>query len=939
MPDLVKEFNFSGTWFSSVDPIKIGPENFAELENYRYGENGVERVAGYSKINTTALTANYRGRSGFQLKTPHSTASYVLIQEYNADLSGSVVKSNTTAIPNQGDFNGTAVHTDASGAGLGRFSEFPSFQVGYCNGVEACVWAGDEMRAAAFVRMASISGLTPTAPVNFTKMINNTLQDTDEVVTLNGSNLEFLIGSTRPLKGFKAYVKTTNGTTSTLSGYLWNGSAWDAVSNLSDGTASGGVTMAQSGIVSFDSTVSTAKVAYIEGMLLYFYRFVISAGSTTLYHVTVDAPFQDIVDVWDGVYRTCIQFQVERSGVFGDFTLEINEPSSIQYPIVAELGGIDSSDKVVLVFEERMCGINWSIIAGLGNNKAASATVKYWNGSSYTTVGTVYDGTEASSKSLNQSGIMSWNPPAETSEHPRQIFGVYGYAYEISWDSTLDGKSATGTHTGSGNASTLTDSAQEWITNQLAGLTITNVTDGSSGPITANTDTTVTASLSGGSENDWDTSDVYTIAPFKAGVSVDYVSGIPAQKSIGPYKFSLLYKNRVMLCSDVVGKEEHRVDYGAMGTADVFNGDDSSDLGKSLYFGGGGKLTGGARIYNRFGASILDTALLFMETSTFLLNGTMPEDFQIYRISSNYGCPAPLTISTAEVGFEVSQDALRNIALWLSYQGPVLFDAAVVFPIPGIEQYFDSRKSVCINFDAIENARAWFDPVHMEWNLGIPSGSGQTTINTWLTLDLQRKRWYKRNINDAEWPQMGVQVEDTHGKKYVYGHLDTGYLVRLDDGTTWAGNEISYKIKTADILPFETTWLQSRVTHFKLLTQVPDFIDQAPTASITITVKHYKDGETVGESLEDIVISKSDYMEDHPLVDENDDVILVNGEELTLNYFNSVRHLRKSQPTSLHGWSHQFEFGLSSDSYDYVANYSRNLLAWAIQVEEVREDL
>ena len=75
----------------------------------------------------------------------------------------------------------------------------------------------------------------------------------------------------------------------------------------------------------------------------------------------------------------------------------------------------------------------------------------------------------------------------------------------------MDVKGFNGTHTGSNNASTLTDSSATFTTNELVGLTVYNVTDNSSGTITANTATTVTASLSGGTDNDWDTEDVYFI--------------------------------------------------------------------------------------------------------------------------------------------------------------------------------------------------------------------------------------------------------------------------------------------------------------------------------------------------------------------------------------------------------------------------------------------
>lgn len=58
----------------------------------------------------------------------------------------------------------------------------------------------------------------------------------------------------------------------------------------------------------------------------------------------------------------------------------------------------------------------------------------------------------------------------------------------------------------------MTDAAAHFIAGELVGLTIVNVTDGSSGVITANTVTTVTvAALAGGTLNVWTIGDTYTI--------------------------------------------------------------------------------------------------------------------------------------------------------------------------------------------------------------------------------------------------------------------------------------------------------------------------------------------------------------------------------------------------------------------------------------------
>src|SRR3990172_1439153 len=69
-----------------------------------------------------------------------------------------------------------------------------------------------------------------------------------------------------------------------------------------------------------------------------------------------------------------------------------------------------------------------------------------------------------------------------------------------------------GYHTAVTSPTVMTDSNKTtWVASQWVGATIVNVTDGSSGTITANTTTTVTATLTGGTDNDWDTNDVYKI--------------------------------------------------------------------------------------------------------------------------------------------------------------------------------------------------------------------------------------------------------------------------------------------------------------------------------------------------------------------------------------------------------------------------------------------
>jgi len=81
----------------------------------------------------------------------------------------------------------------------------------------------------------------------------------------------------------------------------------------------------------------------------------------------------------------------------------------------------------------------------------------------------------------------------------------------------------SGTHDGAANAAVLTDSTASWTTNEWVDYWIKNTTDGSVALITANTATTITGVLYGGTDNDWDISDAYEI---QVGLNPDAGQGI-----------------------------------------------------------------------------------------------------------------------------------------------------------------------------------------------------------------------------------------------------------------------------------------------------------------------------------------------------------------------------------------------------------------------------
>jgi len=756
------QFKFDGAWKPAQDPSEIGPTNFQVLQNIRYAKGAphLEGVSGYTKINTTAITTYTTIKNGIQLKNDFGTTkSYVLVQA--EDSSGNTrVYKNTTAIPSAGNFTATQVHSDASGAGLGRFSEAPNGNVIYCNGKENYIWAGDYMPIGALF-LCDDSALAN--PRNYTEAVKDNLSAAGHKFTVAAATTDyFLLMTRRPISGVHFTVSDANATASSLTANVYTTAGWAAVAAASDGTADGGASLAQSGTYSFTSTVDDAVPFHFEGLYMYAYRFVLSAGSAGISHITVNAPWQEVIDLWDGIPRQPYHFAVSRSGKYDDRTAHVYSASDMDTPIGAELDGLTTSDDIIVMFEERMAAVRFTMLGSLVNDEAATLTAKYWDGDSWADL-TETDGTSDGTDTFSQSGLVSWIVPAHTLEFPKTIQGKTGYAYQFTVSATL-----TGTYDDS------TDS-----------------------------------------------------------VFVDVVTGIPAQYQIPPFKFPSEFKNRVLLCGYIDGDEGNRVDYGPANYANAFNGNESSMGGvQSLYFGDSDPLTCGVSLYNRYGSSTFEVWLAFKNTKTYQLKGSSPDPesdpWQIDKVSNNIGCPAPLTLVTAELGFEVSEAAKRNIAIWVSASGPYAYDGAILYPIKGIENYFDPNNSECINWSYIDTSTAWYDSVYHEYNLIIPTG-GATAPNTWLVLDLKRQEWFEKTTGAASMVRCGFEVVDSNGAQYIYGGTATGFMMRLEYGTSWSGTGITQKLVTGDFYPSENVWHKTLLRRLKLVAKK---ISEAHTVTI-----------------------------------------------------------------------------------------------------------
>ena len=684
------------------------------------------------------------------------------------------------------------------------------------------------------------------------------------------TNTGMLLFTTRPATSFYFLMKSRNVQTSAMRFLYWGGESFINVKSslYTDGTDNSGKTLGRDGRFELDSDIDidNMKPFHFGGLYLYCYYMEPTEASVEIINITAGIPFQTCKDNWDGIYRQPILCRVWRNknSKFEDFTLQVNKDSDTNNPMGAILDGLSTDDYMEVMFEERMSAMWFDILAGKENHAATSAlTCQYWDGGDYATVSVLRDESLSSSVTLAKSGLLSWNPPSESAESKKSIDGKKGYAYKFKPTVKLSGEypieytsngiwfksnydpsntpyddiiddNATGTPWADagfavGDTIEISGSAyndEQFNVCEVSGnvLRVKNDdgTGHSSGMLLIPEDKghDITIKISGTDR-----------------LQIDRITGVPAPLTVKPFKFSVLFKNSLLQCGYVVGNQGNRVDFTPPAMPDVYNGALSSQDGRqSLYFGGQDELTSGTQIYNRIGANIHTIAIMHKRGETYLLDGTGPDDYRIFTVSTRVGNPAPNTLDVAELGYEVTENERMNIAIWLSNSGPVIFDGVNIYPVwDDIRNYFDPNDSSFVGVSNIESAVGKVDQTHLRYHLIIPNAS------LWFVYDLRRRRWTKRT-GMTYYPKVLISVRDRYGAQYLYGCCDDGYMRRIDNGTTWDGTAITYVVEPGELLLTKDLWDVALIRNFKMWNK------RLTEGSAAVTVAHYADTSTTATS-------------------------------------------------------------------------------------------
>ena len=253
------------------------------------------------------------------------------------------------------------------------------------------------------------------------------------------SALYWLVGSPMRLTGTKYYTLQANSEPATLSVWNWTGGAWTALSmpdtSYTDATSG----LQADGWVTWPDNTEAQK-RYIEGLSLYWYKFQLSNGETSVYKVTCTGPFQEVPNIWDGGSTVVADFRVySPTEAVKDFTDEVNDDTTEFY---ADISCLPSAGYVLIGFTEPQQGIYPRVLAGSENTTTANLTVYFWNGNEFEELRALADGTSYTTPtpiSIVQSGAIAWQPTDIGTEFEKQLDeSAPLYWYKLQWDATLD---------------------------------------------------------------------------------------------------------------------------------------------------------------------------------------------------------------------------------------------------------------------------------------------------------------------------------------------------------------------------------------------------------------------------------------------------------------------------------------------------------------------
>jgi hypothetical protein len=427
-------FLFNGRWQPAENPLHIVENGYRDIQNLRKDGDRLRGVSGHSKITSAKPNATYYlPRAGYHYRKDQPQESHILLQAWDSTETDARLYRATSTIPDAATFAISALNTDDTDGGIGRFSPAPQGQLLYTNGQETLIWGGTEFRSlATFLSDAETTGDTVSNARDYSAEMQDSSDAAADCLTIDQTGYGYmLIGSPRPLTGFRAYLKTANTDPfATLEVKYWKGS-WASVSSLSDNSDGFQV----EGFTTWTAHTDAA-IKYLEGFALYWYQVKLTGGSAVISHITLNADMQTATNVWDSDEFPIGGLKVYDGTTFEDYTLEAQDDTTEFLVILDSFS--TANHKLYVGSTERIMGAKMWLLAGKENGGAASVlSGKYWDGDSWVELSGLSDGTSEGGVTFAKTGLISWSPVAAGLEFKKQLDGsapMYWYEFAVTAD-------------------------------------------------------------------------------------------------------------------------------------------------------------------------------------------------------------------------------------------------------------------------------------------------------------------------------------------------------------------------------------------------------------------------------------------------------------------------------------------------------------------------
>jgi hypothetical protein len=413
---------------TSVERALLPAGSFSWMQNLRNEHPGLRKRLGQRKLHSVAIgSLPYdKVKTLYQFNKQDAGTRELLAQMDT----GEVLKAtNGPPTVTTGDF-GSVLNSGSSGQISASWGTLGDILV-HSNGVDQhALYAGSGSYVSQLIVYKGGGGAPGDVPEEGLDFSNEVRADSTDNVELDAldtlaNDQCFFIRTPLRASAFSFVVATANGNAATITvAYRKNDNTWASVTGLSDGTDSGGATLAQDGEISFTSP-SDEQPHFQYGDCGWWYRFTVSAALSAevrISSVTYSGDWQDLENVWNGIADDPFEVWVEGDSQWYNYSAA-----------AVDLDELALGKKILLFCTDPIEGIYVDVGDTPNDTGTSIADIKYSNGSgTFTSVGTVTD----ASNGFSSNGWVTF--PRQSAE-AIQYEGAqyYAYVYEITLDSIL----------------------------------------------------------------------------------------------------------------------------------------------------------------------------------------------------------------------------------------------------------------------------------------------------------------------------------------------------------------------------------------------------------------------------------------------------------------------------------------------------------------------